>query len=581
LADCVLPRDVEGGLHRFHQGYIESKIPGEYEDTHDEGDDEDSDYEDDEDDEIEGDYENYEAMSATQELEEDKSGGRKSRIGKSAGGEDVFAENENVEALSVVSTSESEGADPNKSQKTVSIDGSNGNESAEAEISSGGSRKTIHAGSERKEKQLGGKQSKANKGRNDNKGDKPTNSNNNSVDKAKRGQKADHLVTMNSTPQVNEPISVASVDKSRTENDSQRNHATEYSPSHKFSKHFSNKTERMKTGSKTGKKEAGILDKKSKTGRGKINSKTGPQSPSGDKKNHRREKYDTKSHDLLIDSGAQPLRPPPGLAPPPGFGGSQASTTVSSVTQAHLPFESSMENQPSLQTIPSPNPSVSPEVVLQVAAPTSSVGLTFPQPSSSESNLLFPGNLGEPPALAGTERNFSFAPPTPSAIPGLGSTGPAQPGDVNLTSASRDPPVLFPEENQNGFDVMDFLDSILNEGAPLDEPDEQANAGLAPGATLGGAGNATPILANPWATEGKSRASAYGISFDDDDDNSSDASPMLQALEGSSGERTAGTVGLGGVIPLLTPAAILNAGEDMELDEDENAVSFFAGLVDE
>jgi hypothetical protein len=86
------------------------------------------------------------------------------------------------------------------------------------------------------------------------------------------------------------------------------------------------------------------------------------------------------------------------------------------------------------------------------------------------------------------------------------------------------------------------------------------------------------VLANPWAAEAKSRASAYGISFDEDDDTSSNASPMFPVPEGNSAD--GGQVGGLGAIPLLTPAAILNA-EDADIDQDDKAVSFFAGLGNE
>ena len=104
---------------------------------------------------------------------------------------------------------------------------------------------------------------------------------------------------------------------------------------------------------------------------------------------------------------------------------------------------------------------------------------------------------------------------------------------------------------------------------------------------MGGApGNAiAPVLSNPWASESKSRASAYGISFDDNDENNvnvSSQSRLNGLLEGTSmNEGLSG--GLGGNNPLLTPAAILNAEESNKIvvDGDEKAISFYAGLLNE
>lgn len=75
-------------------------------------------------------------------------------------------------------------------------------------------------------------------------------------------------------------------------------------------------------------------------------------------------------------------------------------------------------------------------------------------------------------------------------------------------------------------------------------------------------------MSNPWATEKKSRASAYGISFDDTEEGGT-----IHPQEERNGLAP---------IPLLTPAAILLSGQNNEdADEDDRALSFYASLTEE
>ena len=76
--------------------------------------------------------------------------------------------------------------------------------------------------------------------------------------------------------------------------------------------------------------------------------------------------------------------------------------------------------------------------------------------------------------------------------------------------------------SQKGFDVMDFLDSILDDGGSGQEADQNQDPGMLLSET-----SDVPFLSNPWASERKSWAAAYGISFDDADDTSSEASPIF------------------------------------------------------
>jgi hypothetical protein len=311
---------------------------------------------------------------------------------------------------------------------------------------------------------------------------------------------------------------------------------------------------------------------KSRSGRGKNVRASKDGTPANRK--------DNDGDASIINSIGSVLRPPPGLAPPPGFGGTSAPTPTPALNTS---FESVNGNRPSLQTIINSQLTDSKELTLQVGVP-SLIGSSFGQTGTGAGELLFPGSighlgLGDHSTRQGAECSFAFPSETPtSGISGLETATLQSSGNGNISIAASHQeslaPVLVPEDGQSGFDVMDFLDSILNEGAPLDDLEEATTTGAPAGSTLA----PTPVLANPWAAEAKSRASAYGISFDEDDDTSSNASPMFPVPEGNSAE--GGQVGGLGAIPLLTPAAILNA-EDVDIDQDNKAVSFFAGLVNE
>jgi hypothetical protein len=164
-----------------------------------------------------------------------------------------------------------------------------------------------------------------------------------------------------------------------------------------------------------------------------------------------------------------------------------------------------------------------------------------------------------------TAHDLSVAADAESAFPVNGSqnmsrlaqsSGPSQTqpnGFVDQLSAAMNPP---PSEGHNdGFDVMDFLDSILNESTQ-----EQAAQTHDTGAVL--LPGTSPILSNPWASEGQSRAAAYGISFErSEGDVSVDAeSPILNARAAVPVEQQ----GIVGNIPLLTPAAILFSDQEQQ-----------------
>jgi hypothetical protein len=160
---------------------------------------------------------------------------------------------------------------------------------------------------------------------------------------------------------------------------------------------------------------------------------------------------------------------------------------------------------------------------------------------------------------------------TSSEVMGLGQSGYNEQTAPSVTLITE----LLDDRNysQNGFDVMDFLDSILNDGVSAEQETDQSQD---PGMLLPGASDA-PLLSNPWASERKSRAAAYGISFDDVDDMSSEASPILNVRAATPTDEGSSF----GNIPLLTPAAILLSGQEEEGDDADGVHSFYASLMGE
>lgn len=304
----------------------------------------------------------------------------------------------------------------------------------------------------------------------------------------------------------------------------------------------------------------------------------------------------------------------PTLTPPPGFDGTQTTVIASPKKKTVVPYASSTETEVSLETmITSALTGGSIDVNNSVDGPSQprNSNLAFSKNISSGSDLIFSGNIRdsrlneEPSENVGTriENDFVFqghpSPTTTRVFKNVDVTatsennsalGPSvdQPWLPALLNEEPEPieqpwlPTLHNEEAESGFDVMDFLDGILQDGSTTE--DEQINelqssvsstpSRIISGNTTGTA--TTPVLANPWASEGKSRASAYGISFDDNDGGLNGLLKGASLSEGLSGE-------LGENIPLLTPAAILSAekSNSIVVDSDDKAVSFYDGLLDE
>jgi len=366
------------------------------------------------------------------------------------------------------------------------------------------------------------------------------------------------------------------------------------------------------------KKQIGIAEKKSKS-KSKSNKKVEKLTMSGKKVDPDFAKKGGNTSKMSADAEVFVNRSQPTLiTPPPGFDRTQISIPLSPTTNTHLRITSSTESKLSLETmLSSALTGGSIDADTSVGAPSQAqpITLSFPENKTGGSDLLFAGNIRDSRlsekssgnVVPGIGNDFTFqSNSSPTTTRGfrtidvaataenISALAPSvkQPWLPALLNEEPEPieqpwlPALLNEDAESGFDVMDFLDGILQDGSTTsqDEPVNELTpaAPRTPSRILGGTtGNATtPVLANPWASEGKSRASAYGISFDEEEnnDNSSSQSGLNGLLEGTSmNEDLSG--GLGSNIPLLTPAAILNAEENN--NSDDKTISFYAGLLDE
>ena len=331
-----------------------------------------------------------------------------------------------------------------------------------------------------------------------------------------------------------------------------------------------NKGERMtKTGTKLqGKSSPSSSQKRPKGQSVSSNSKGRSQAPLQKKVNR---PTSTKQKAPIVEDSVNQaqnhsFRLPPGLAPPPGFGQDPQSET----SQASPP-PSDGGNEPTLGPILSAALS-KPDSNLTASPP--SAALPYSQIHSGLTDLLFSGNVGETmPEAAHENVNPSQEAEIPYPVhgsPTMAEMKENQDAGTSVQSGYHEAvvPILTPMDkilddpngSQNGFDVMDFLDSILNDGVSTEQGTGQSQD---PGMLLAEASD-VPLLSNPWASEGKSRAAAYGISFDDVDDRSSEASPVsnvnatIPTVEGSVISN----------IPLLTPASLKFWGQE-EGDEEE------------
>jgi len=308
--------------------------------------------------------------------------------------------------------------------------------------------------------------------------------------------------------------------------------------------------------------------KKGKARSGKASTEASSPRPSPTSEKEKVGPSTPPSSDRLRPSGSPILRPPPGLLPPPGFDGSSLNATGHAAADGG--FTTALDQTAvsagtlSISSPPSTgnsdtdllNTSTPPVVSRSISETSDSVGEAFLRAIHSESPVT----------------GVSEGPPSPTRP--MSSLDELQPDSDNRQSVA-------------DFDVMDFLDGILEENSGVSVEGATAGGGFLSSAqgivASGGSGggvdqhhpqsipsNLMPISANPWATNSSdtleaSRAAAYGIAFEDA---GGDRPPQQQV--------TAAT--------LLTPANIFatNAADGGSGGEEiKKSGSFYANLLNE
>jgi hypothetical protein len=509
---------------------------------------------------------------------------------------------------------------------------------------------------------------------------------NNPRETNKKRNETTEVIAMVSVPSAGKLGTYAVTGKERKEADAASNISTP--PKKKKDQQIpalGNQQAEKSTSSKRGKGEQGAFtstpasmkskeitgyDKKSKlTSKGKVDKNSSARQKKKQTKEKEQEKRPTEKSNYDESNGPvsspSPLRPPPGLAPPPGFGSTPSPLARVSERETSTPTlvttprnSTKKKDQPTLETMLNsalPNPDVDlnaaaasfqPQSIATTTPGTPSLALPTSYAGSADAASGGTAAIGGSGLLLGLSETSKVTTDSgnrdtdntvgglfSSVLPGLTST------TAGGTAGSSLPDFLDPEtknNTENGFDVMDFLDSILNEGSLRSEDDDAVDAvqsspmltavatsitasstasglmspsggGLA-GNTNPGAKLSAPVFENPWASDAMSRATAYGIAFDDreqkehgmatrrnidngnigDDDGVIPSSPIFGALSDTTTtgsyyatatatgtthsdniNRMGGGVGLA-ALPLLTPAALLRAVDHDDDDEDQD-----------
>ena len=251
------------------------------------------------------------------------------------------------------------------------------------------------------------------------------------------------------------------------------------------------------------------------------------------------------------------IAPPPGLAPPPGFSQSIPASVFSPKDSDGTGVDSTSLGDMLTAALNSD---------MNLAHPNSvSPSMSFSRGESTRHmDIAFGSNLAETAGVGqvGEIENLSFHMLPSVSLPETHSPSKATkyvatPEAISVASDDHllESLLLKQDGARIEFDVMDFLDSILDD-VGSDDP----HGGVATPSLVVGAAD-VPVTSNPWAPAKRlSRAAAYGINVDESegvDDSSS--TPF----------------------PLLTPSAILLAGQEDDGDDDDHVFSFYEQFTDD
>lgn len=274
-----------------------------------------------------------------------------------------------------------------------------------------------------------------------------------------------------------------------------------------------------------------------------------------------------KGAEIANKKASSGIPPPPGLAPPPGFGNeSGVPGRLRSSNTDLAPLLNPGVESASLGDMLTA--ALNSDLILanSTTPPSGNLPPFSQQLHSSPRDLLFYGGLGETPG-ANSGGDLSAFPL--GAAPSLGEGALTGHGGESVGTSSGDAVLdvlLTKRVRRNTFDVMDFLDSILDDGGGSPENEVEP-----PGLDI-------PLSNNPWASGTKSRASAYGISFDNSDDGESETSPTFNGPSSIPPEEEIGL----GPFPLLDePSNATLFQKSGRNDENERALSFYASFSDD
>ena len=288
------------------------------------------------------------------------------------------------------------------------------------------------------------------------------------------------------------------------------------------------------------------------------------------------------------DLSKRTLRPPPGLAPPPGFGNiisdrNDGSTFAVSHKTTTLPGG---ELPPTHESLSQLAPILSGLASNSAENTLGSYYGSTPTLNDASSSSLFNTLLGRGSARFG-DSSTGILDSSQGLLYMDDETIPSSPGNRSVSDDGRSP-----RENGKpllglggGFNVMDFLDSILHDPNSCEDDEIGANSPrelLVENSVMmveplirGTVITALPLSVNPWAASGvSSRVAVYAV------DDSPIDNGIVQAIFAASPTHENAEDPLEALaVTLLTPSAFFTDNE--HVDEEYNSGSFFANLLAE
>mmetsp|Transcript_18058 Transcript_18058/g.27350 ORF Transcript_18058/g.27350 Transcript_18058/m.27350 type:complete len:2567 (+) Transcript_18058:258-7958(+) len=303
------------------------------------------------------------------------------------------------------------------------------------------------------------------------------------------------------------------------------------------------------TAPETAKKEHTALTRKNTKQNGKMKTRRskrtgdaaspGSQKLSGSKPTKKTGKAELAFLKSKSATETKTARPPPGIAPPPGFSGSNTA-------------DSALDEVPNLRgtLLEDSQANAGSQELLSLLPPLDSPTETRREPTKTNAETALTQLLSATSPSASNNGNSLFET--------IRSTDEQRLEVSNSRVLRNDSSSSIAERGgygspDGGFDVMGFLDNLLDESELNIDSEEIEKPALKEK-------NETSwsISSDPWAQSGRSRAAAYGINVETED-NTEDDNSIVQAMIAPSSHA---------VDPLLTEAALVN--EDSQAIETDN-----------